>query len=113
MFEVQKIIADILGILRIPDAFHFLVPHVGVGGGVEAKEHVSLLPLLQYTLIFVAGIGTLFGIGLASEKNGDTSRAMESYKSAAVVAESEGMQALYEKAHLREAALATPPPPSE
>ena len=66
MFEVQKIITEIARLLQLPDVYHFLVPHVGVGGGVEAKEHVPLLPLLQYTLIFLAGIGTIFGIGLAA-----------------------------------------------
>lgn len=65
MFEIQKIIIEILGLLQLPDVYHFLVPLVGVGGGVEAKEYVPLLPLLRYTLIFLAGIGTIFGIGLA------------------------------------------------
>jgi len=65
MFEIQRIMTDIFGLLQLPDLFHFLVPHVGVGGGVDAKEHVSLLPLLKSTLIFLAGIGTIFGIGLA------------------------------------------------
>jgi electron transport complex protein RnfB len=37
----------------------------GVGGGVEAKEKVDLMPLLKFTLIFLAGIGTVFGLGLA------------------------------------------------
>jgi H+/Na+-translocating ferredoxin:NAD+ oxidoreductase subunit B len=65
MPEIQTIITDILGLLQLPDLYHFLVPHVGVGGGVEAKEHVELVPLLKFTLIFLAGIGTMFGIGLA------------------------------------------------
>ncbi len=65
MFEIQRIITDFLGLLQLPDIYHFLVPHVGVGGGVEAKENVPLLPILEYTLIFLAGIGTIFGIGLA------------------------------------------------
>ena len=65
MLEIHKIIADLLGLLQLPDIYHFLVPHVGVGGGVEAKEHVPLIPLLRYTLIFLAGVGTIFGIGLA------------------------------------------------
>lgn len=37
----------------------------GVGGGVEAKEKVDLISLLKFTLIFLAGIGTVFGLGLA------------------------------------------------
>lgn len=39
--------------------------YAGVGGGVEAKEHVDLIPLVKFTLIFLAGIGALFGLGLA------------------------------------------------
>jgi Na+-translocating ferredoxin:NAD+ oxidoreductase RNF subunit RnfB len=41
------------------------VLYAGVGGGVEAKEHVDLLPLVKFSLIFLAGIGTVFGLGLA------------------------------------------------
>jgi hypothetical protein len=65
MFEFQKIITDILGVLQLTDAFHFLIPLAGVGGGVEAKEHVELIPLIKFTLLFLAGVGILFGIGLA------------------------------------------------
>ncbi len=65
MFELQRTLTEVLGLLQLPDIYHFLVPHVGVGGGVEAREHVPLLPILEYTLIFLAGIGTIFGIGLA------------------------------------------------
>lgn len=39
--------------------------YAGVGGGVEAKEHVELIPLLKFTAIFLAGVGAVFGIGLA------------------------------------------------
>ncbi|MDH4232607.1 MAG: RnfABCDGE type electron transport complex subunit B, partial [Nitrospirota bacterium] len=39
--------------------------YAGVGGGVEAKEKVDLIPLLEWTLIFLAGVGTIFGLGLA------------------------------------------------
>ena len=65
MFDVQQIVTEIFGLIQSPDVFHFLIPHVGVGGGVEAKEHVDLLPLLRSTLIFLAGIGAVFGISLA------------------------------------------------
>ncbi|MEW5746103.1 MAG: 4Fe-4S binding protein [Nitrospirota bacterium] len=37
----------------------------GVGGGVEAKERVDFIPLVKFTLIFLAGLGTVFGAGLA------------------------------------------------
>lgn len=39
--------------------------YAGVGGAVEAKEYVDLIPLLKFTLIFLAGVGTIFGLGLA------------------------------------------------
>lgn len=37
----------------------------GVGGGVEAKEKIDLIPLVKWTIIFLAGLGTTFGFGLA------------------------------------------------
>jgi len=41
------------------------VCYAGVGGGIEAKESVDLLSVLKFTLIFLAGLGTVFGLGLA------------------------------------------------
>ncbi|MCI0469518.1 MAG: Fe-S cluster domain-containing protein [Nitrospirae bacterium] len=37
----------------------------GVGGGIEAKEHVDFVSILKFTIIFLAGIGAVFGFGLA------------------------------------------------
>ncbi|MBM4144949.1 MAG: hypothetical protein FJ240_01555 [Nitrospira sp.] len=65
MFEIHNLINDIFGFLQITDIYQFLIPQVGVGGGVEAKEYVELLPLIKSTLIFLAGVGTVFGLGLA------------------------------------------------
>jgi hypothetical protein len=65
MFEIHNLINDIFGLLQITDIYQFLIPQVGVGGGVEAKEHTELLPLIKSTLIFLAGVGTVFGLGLA------------------------------------------------
>jgi len=65
MFEIHNLINDFFGLLQITDIYHFLIPQVGVGGGVDAKEHVELLPLIKSTLIFLAGVGTVFGLGLA------------------------------------------------
>jgi len=65
MFDLLKILADIAGVFPLTDTLHFLIPLAGVGGGVEAKEHVELVPVIKSTLIFLAGIGTVFGIGLA------------------------------------------------
>jgi electron transport complex protein RnfB len=65
MFDLQGIINDVLSWVYFIDFSHFLVPVAGVGGGVEAKEHVAFMPLLKFTLIFLASIGALFGLGLA------------------------------------------------
>ena len=65
MFEIHNLINDIFGLLQITDIYQFLIPQVGVGGGVETKEYVELLPLIKSTLIFLAGVGTVFGLGLA------------------------------------------------
>jgi electron transport complex protein RnfB len=65
MHDLQKTITDIIGLIQLIDISHVIVPKVGVGGGVEAKEHVEFIPLLKFTLIFLAGVGTIFGLGLA------------------------------------------------
>ncbi len=51
---------DLAGIIN-----HIPLPHVGVGGGVEAKEKVDLIQTLEFTAIFVLGVGAVFGFGLA------------------------------------------------
>ncbi len=65
MYDIQRIITDISGLLQFADTFHFLTPQIGVGSGVEAKEHVELIPLIKFTLLFLAGVGIVFGLGLA------------------------------------------------
>ncbi|MEW6584828.1 MAG: RnfABCDGE type electron transport complex subunit B [Nitrospirota bacterium] len=65
MFDFYSIIIDFFNFLRSSDVSQFLLPLVGVGGGVEARQQVDFLPMLQSTLLFLAGIGTVFGIGLA------------------------------------------------
>ena len=65
MFDLQGIINDVSSWLHLVDIYYFLNPLVGVGGGVEAREHVDFMPLLKFTLIFLASIGALFGLGLA------------------------------------------------
>lgn len=45
--------------------FYSSALYAGVGGGVEAREHVDLVPLLKFTAIFLAGVGAVFGLGLA------------------------------------------------
>ncbi|MEW6068382.1 MAG: RnfABCDGE type electron transport complex subunit B [Nitrospirota bacterium] len=65
LYEILNMLTEIVNCIRLNDIYHFIAPMVGVGGGVEAKEHVELIPLIKSTLIFLAGIGVIFGIGLA------------------------------------------------
>jgi Na+-translocating ferredoxin:NAD+ oxidoreductase RNF subunit RnfB len=61
-----KELLDIAGsLLGLADTIGFLLPQVGVGGGIEAKESVDLLPLAKFTAVFAASIAALFGVGLA------------------------------------------------
>lgn len=39
--------------------------HAGVGGGVEAKESVDVVAVVKWSLVFLAGLGSVFGIALA------------------------------------------------
>ena len=41
------------------------VLYAGVGGGVEARESVDLIKTIEFVGIFLLGIGTVFGLGLA------------------------------------------------
>jgi len=39
--------------------------YAGVGGGVEAREHVDIVELVKFAAVFLAGISAVFGLGLA------------------------------------------------
>lgn len=62
MFDlnITNIITDII---RLID--HIPLPMLGVGGGVEAKEHVDIVTVLKFSAVFLAGISAIFGLGLA------------------------------------------------
>jgi len=45
--------------------FYASALYAGVGGGVEGKEKVDIVPLIKWTLVFLAGLGTVFGISIA------------------------------------------------
>ncbi|MEW6214191.1 MAG: RnfABCDGE type electron transport complex subunit B [Nitrospirota bacterium] len=45
--------------------FHAAALYAGVGAAVEAREYVDLVPLLKFTVIFLIGVGAVFGLGLA------------------------------------------------
>ncbi|MEW6053712.1 MAG: hypothetical protein AB1552_07990 [Nitrospirota bacterium] len=65
MTEFLELISDLADLLRFADVSGLLIPVAGVGGGIEAREHVELLPLIKYTLLFLGGVGVVFGISLA------------------------------------------------
>ncbi|KJR40156.1 Electron transport complex, RnfB, partial [Candidatus Magnetoovum chiemensis] len=62
MAEIVNIILnfDFLSLIN-----HVPTPQIGVGGGVEAKETVDVVSTIKFTLVFLAGIGVLFGLALA------------------------------------------------
>jgi Na+-translocating ferredoxin:NAD+ oxidoreductase subunit B len=64
MFEVHSILGDIVGLLQSADISSIL-PQVGVGGEIEAKQSVDIEPLLEWSLIFLTGMATIFGFILA------------------------------------------------
>lgn len=63
MHEMQNIVGTLLELLQSVGGH--ILPMAGVGGGVEAKETVDVVQVIKFTLIFIAGIGAVFGIGLA------------------------------------------------
>lgn len=65
MFDMGAQILSIIHHLLQMIASHVPVPLVGVGGGVEAKETIDVASLMKFTLIFVAGVASVFGLGLA------------------------------------------------
>ncbi|RMG69692.1 MAG: RnfABCDGE type electron transport complex subunit B [Nitrospirae bacterium] len=63
---ILKEIFGLIGNLNLPEFInHIPLPHVGVGGGIEAKESVDFVETLKFTLLFIFGVGAVFGMGLA------------------------------------------------
>jgi Na+-translocating ferredoxin:NAD+ oxidoreductase RNF subunit RnfB len=59
-------ILDLFGSFNLAELInHIPLPHVGVGGGIEAKESVDFLRTIAFTFVFVLGVGGVFGLGLA------------------------------------------------
>lgn len=65
MFEAHNIIWEIVNILQGLNVFHFILPKVGVGGGVDVSGPINIKELLIFTFIFLTGLGIVFGVGLA------------------------------------------------
>lgn len=65
MLELHNIVREIFDILQGLNAFQFLLPKVGVGGGVDVSGTINIKELLVFTFIFLAGLGIVFGVGLA------------------------------------------------
>lgn len=63
MYEALDIISRLADLIQALGGY--IVPMAGVGGGIEAHEHVDAAKVIMATLIFVASVGALFGLGLA------------------------------------------------
>jgi Na+-translocating ferredoxin:NAD+ oxidoreductase RNF subunit RnfB len=68
MYDILSLAGDVIDALRLFDVTQFIVPHVGVGGEIEAKPatEIDMSKLLRGSLIFLAGMGTFFGLVLAA-----------------------------------------------
>ncbi len=64
-FNIAKILTDLVHFISIFDVNQIPLPMLGVGGGVEARESVDLVELLEFTVVFLLGISAVFGMGLA------------------------------------------------
>jgi electron transport complex protein RnfB len=64
MYEISKIASDALELFRLADLAQIL-PQLGVGAEIEAKQSIDVWPLIKYSLLFLAGMGGLFGFVLA------------------------------------------------
>ncbi len=53
----------LLDLIHLIDSIR--LPMLGVGAPVEGREQVDILSVLKFTAIFLAGLGAVFGIGLA------------------------------------------------
>lgn len=65
MFETQKIISDIFEILQGLSSLNHIIPKVAAEEVAGTAGHVDIKQLLIFTFIFLAGLGAVFGIGLA------------------------------------------------
>ncbi len=68
MMDLQAV-SEVVNVIRGLDLANIInlipLPHAGVGGGIEAKESVDFVSTLEFTFIFVLGVGATFGLGLA------------------------------------------------
>lgn len=62
MHELMKTAAELL---QSMDLSWLPLPRAGVGGGIEVKESVDIMQVIEFTFVFLAGLATVFGIGLA------------------------------------------------
>jgi electron transport complex protein RnfB len=65
MLDIGAQVLSIIHHLLQMIASHAPVPLVAAGGGVEAQGSVDVVSVIKVTVIFVAGIATVFGLGLA------------------------------------------------
>jgi len=62
-FDALNIVNFLLELIRTVS--NGLVPMVGVGGDIDVSGPVDLLEILKFSAIFLAGLGAVFGLGLA------------------------------------------------
>lgn len=65
MFDLQKVLSDIFEVLQGFSALKFIIPKVAAEEVAGVSGHIDLKQLLTFTFIFLAGLGAVFGIGLA------------------------------------------------
>jgi Na+-translocating ferredoxin:NAD+ oxidoreductase RNF subunit RnfB len=63
--DIIRLLIELLQLINPFDINQIPVPMLGVGAAVEGREYVDLMAVVKFTLIFVAGIGAVFGLGLA------------------------------------------------
>ena len=65
MCDVHKLTIDIIGIMQQFADLINILPQIVAGGEIEAKPEIDIVPLLLYSLVFLAGMGIISGFLLA------------------------------------------------
>jgi electron transport complex protein RnfB len=66
MLDIGAQVLSIIHHLLQMIASHAPVPLVAAGGGVEAQGGIDVVSVIKVTVLFVAGIAAVFGLGLAA-----------------------------------------------
>ncbi len=63
MFET--LLKIITGLRQFIDLTHLLIPKIGFGGAIEVFPDINAEQIITYTVIFLAVLAIVFGVGLA------------------------------------------------